>query len=494
VDSKRAHTGIGGLDEILRGGLPRNRVYLIEGLSGTGKTTLALQFLLQGIKDGERGLYVPLSETLDEVQEVAVSHGWDISGLDIFELSGAQNLTSSDNQNSIFRTSNIELTETETILFAQIEASQPDRLVIDSLSEVQLLAVEPWVFRLHLLRLKQFLAARGIMALFLDDLSIIDARSQPQSIVHGVIRLTYEIPEYGSFRRRLCVKKLRGVPFIEGDHDMAIRHDGMEVYPRLVAADLGQPVTPDYTITSGISELDELLGGGLDRGTTNLIIGPAGVGKSTAAMQFALHAADQGLRVELYIFDERVETMLRRWDGLGRDIRPYLERSAITMRHVDPAELTAGEFACRVRRVVEEDGVKVLIIDSLTGYQQAMVGERTLMLQLHELQTYLGNHGVTTILVNAQHGLFVTSPAAHVDVSYLADTVLLLRCYEFRGTIRKALSVFKRRTGRHQTAIRDFEIGPGGIIVGRPRAEFQEVLAGSPTYISAENSYGSGAP
>ena len=330
-----------------------------------------------------------------------------------------------------------------------------------------------------MLRLKQFLAPRDVTALLLDDLAIDDSRSQPQSIVHGVISLTVAIPEYGSFRRRICIQKLRGVSFVEGEHDLAMRADGMEIYPRLIAAELALSPPQDMTITSGVASFDELLGGGLDSGTTNLIIGPAGVGKSTAAMQFALHAADQGIRSKVYLFDERIETMLRRWDGLGRDVRTYVARDLIKVQHVDPAELTAGEFACSVRKAVEKDDTKLLVIDSLTGYQQAMVGDRTLMLQLHELQTYLGNRGITTIIVNAQHGLSLPSPSAHLDVSYLADTVLLLRYYEFRGVIQKAVSVFKRRTGRHETAIRAFDMGQGGICVGSQVMNFQEIPAGA---------------
>lgn len=490
MTARRASTGIVGLDEILRGGLPRNRTYLVQGQPGTGKTTLALQFLLRGLADGESGLYVSLSETQEEIQELADAHGWDLSGIDVLELTAIQQLTCRENQNTVFHTSSVELSETETLLCQRIAECRPLRVVIDSLSELHMLAVEPWVDRLQLLRLKQFFTTQGVTTLLLDDLGQEEVRSQPRSIVHGVITLMSEVPDYGSFRRRLRVHKLRGVPFMEGDHDMAIRTGGMEVYPRLIAAELGNAPAFSGSVTSGIAELDILLGGQLDRGTTNLIIGPAGVGKSTLAAQFALHGVDQGARAILYLFDERVETVIRRWAGLGRDIRPCLEHG-LMVRHVDPAELTAGAFAADVRRAIEQEEVSILIIDSLTGYQQAMVGERALMLQLHEMQTFLGNQGVTTIIVNAQHGLS-TPPSSDVDISYLSDTVILLRYYEFRGTIRKALSVFKRRTGYHEASIRDLEIGASGIKVGHPLTDFRGVLTGSPVYIASEMPFGAG--
>jgi circadian clock protein KaiC len=489
MNDRIATTGIAGLDEILRGGLPRNRVYLVQGRPGTGKTTLALQFLLRGARDGERCLYVSLSESLDEVQEVARSHGWDLSAIDVLELSAAEQLIKRENQNSVFRTSSVELSETEALISERIAATRPQRVVIDSLAEVHLLAAEPWIYRLQLLRLKQSLAGIGATAMLLDDLALSDAAAQPSSVVHGSISLSYEAPEYGSFRRRLRVDKMRGVPFLEGEHDLAIRTGGLKVYPRLVAAELGHPGTDGRLIRSGVAELDEVLGGGMDAGTTNLIIGPAGVGKSTVAMRFAINTADLGGRAAVYMFDERVDTMVRRWKGLGCDLEPYLAGETIALRHIDPAELTAGELAFDIRRAVEGAGVSLVIIDSLAGYQQAMVGERAMVLQMHELQTYLGNHGVTTIVVNAQHGLFA-SPTANLDISYLADTVLLLRYYEFMGTIRKALSVFKRRTGQHEPSIRDLEFRPQGIFVGRPLTEFQGILTGSPIYKSASMPFG----
>ncbi|MBC7950309.1 MAG: AAA family ATPase [Rhodospirillaceae bacterium] len=490
MNSNLAPTGIDGLDDILRGGLPRGRIYLIRGEPGTGKTTLALQFLRQGAKDGERGLYFAQSESVDEIEGTAASHDWDLSGIDIFSLDSAQQLVSRENQNSVFRTATVELTETESLLYQRIKASSPDRVVIDSMSEFRLLAAEPWVYRLQLLRLKTFFASQGVTALLLDSSE--GFASEPENLVHGVISLTYEISDFGHSRRKLSVRKMRQTAFMEGNHDIDIRSDGLWVFPRLIAAEMGHSATLSPVLPSGVKGLDELVGGGLDAGSTILIIGPAGVGKSTISMQFGIHAAEQGMKVQAFVFEEREDIMLQRWASLGYDLRPHLERKTISMRHLDPAELSAGEFARQVRIAVEEEGAKLLIIDSLTGYQQAMSDERTLMLQLHELQTYLGNHGVTTIIVDTQHGVFTASSAAAPNISYLADTVLLLRYYEFRGAIRKAVSALKRRAGRHETTIRDYEMGPTGLTVGRALTEFSGVLSGSPVYLSTDSPFRDG--
>lgn len=487
-ESKSApvRTGARGLDEILRGGLPRGRVYLLYGTPGSGKTTLALQFLRQGVSEGERVLYVPMSESVEEVRGVAASHGWDLSGVDMVELAANPQILSEAADQTIFRPSDVELTETFHRLVAHIEASRPHRLVVDSMAEFRLLAGDGWSFRLQLLRLKHYLASQQCTTLLLDTPSPSDDGMHLESLVHGVLRVEFVSPEYGPFRRKLRVQKMRGVGFVEGDHDLRIVKGGLEVYPRLVAAELHEAAeATDPGVGSGVEDLDTILGGGLDRGSTNLVIGPTGVGKSILSMQYAIQAARRGEKVNVYLFDERVETVLHRSRGLGHDLRPYIDQGLLRLRQIDPAELSAGEFSFRVREAVETHGVGLLVIDSLNGYENAMVAERSLQLQMHELQIYLGQHGVTTILAYGQHGLFQTT-GLHVDISYLTDTVILLRYYEFHGSVRRALSVFKRRASAHEATIRDYKIGCGGIFIGRPLTEFQGVLTGNPTYTAGE--------
>lgn len=482
VSPSKARTGIRGLDEILRGGLPRNRVYLLDGLPGSGKTSLAMMFLLEGLAEGERCLYITMSESLDEIIEVGNSHGWDLSRLDIFDVGAVDHILAADTQNTVFETSSVELGEAIALLIRKVEACRPNRVVIDSVSELHLLSGEPWIYRLHLLRLKQILFDHRVTTLIVNDGGLGNDGHDLRGIVHGVISVGFFQYGQGAIRRSLCVHKLRGVPFMEGEHDLRVVPGGVEVFPRLVAVDPKWRERSVVVLSTGVKELDDILGGGLDEGTTNLVIGPVGVGKSTIAMQFALHAVESGERVGVYLFDEHLETVVRRWDGLGRNIRPMINQRLLDIRDINPAQVTAGEFANEVRRAVEDDKAKVIVIDSLSAYQNAMMGKWATLLQFHELQLYLAKWGVVTVIVHCHGGLVLPMLGENFELSYLADTMVLLRYYEYKGAVRRALSVFKRRTGRHETTIRDFEIGPRGLVIGPPLTGFQGVLTGNLVY------------
>ncbi len=482
-------TGIEGLDNILEGGFPANRIYLVEGDPGTGKTTLALQFLLEGVRRGEPGLYVTLSETKEELLSVAESHGWSLDGFTIYELLPTASSLNPESQYTIFHPSEIELGETTNAVLEEVERIKPRRVVFDSLSEMRLLAHDPLRFRRQILALKQYFAGQKSTVLLLDD-KVADGRElQVQSIAHGVVALEHLAVEYGAERRRLRVVKLRGARFRGGYHDFNIETGGVVVFPRLVAAEHRQKFDKE-SVTSGVRELDALVGGGLDRGTSTLIIGPAGSGKSTLASQFAASAAERGERSAVFIFDEIRETYIGRAAGIGTDMQGYVDDGRITLQQVDPAELTPGEFAHSVRRCVDRDGARVVIIDSLNGYLNAMPEERFLTIQMHELLTYLNQQGVVTLILMAQHGFLGSAMATPVDVSYLADTVLMLRYFEAGGEIRRALSVVKKRTGRHERAIRELEISSAGIHVGEPLTDFQGVMTGVPLYSGTKNATG----
>src|SRR6185437_1419328 len=476
----RLATGNPGLDDILEGGFPAQRLYLVEGEPGTGKTTLALQFLMEGARKGESVLYVTLSETREELEAVATSHGWSLHGIDIYEVVTPAEMLKPETQYTIFHPAEIELGETTTALLKEIERTGATRVVIDSLSEMRLLAREPLRFRRQILALKQYLAGRDGTVLLLDD-KIMGSDLQIHSIVHGVVSLEHLAVEYGAERRRLRVTKLRGSRFRGGYHDFNIVTGGLIVFPRLVAAEHRLGFLKE-SVSSGIDALDNLLGGGLDRGTSTLVLGPAGSGKSTIAAQFAAAAAGRGERAAAFIFDELRETFIARAEGVGTPIRKLVNKSLITIQQVDPAELSPGEFAHVVRQSVDEDGARVVLIDSLNGYLNAMPEERFLSVQMHELLTYLNQQGVVTILVMAQHGFLGSSMASPVDVSYLADTVLLLRYFEAEGAIHRALSVVKKRTGKHELTIRELEVKSTGIRVGEPLAKFRGVLTGIPVY------------
>lgn len=476
-------TGITGLDDILGGGLTPNRVYLIEGDPGSGKTTLSLQYLLEGIRRKEAAVYVTLSETKQELLAVAASHGWSLEGLEIIELVAQEKELELDNQYTMFQPAEIQLGETTKAILSEVERVKPKRVAIDSLSELRLLAQNSLRYRRQILALKQYFAGRDCTVLLLDDKTSEVHDLQLQSIAHGVISLEHLSPEYGAERRRLRVTKLRGHRFRGGFHDFNITAGGLEVFPRLIAAEHVEPRL-SKTLTGNVKGLDELLGGGMDFGTSTLLVGPAGSGKSSVAINYAIASATQGQRAALYIFDERIEILLKRVTGLGMNLQPQIDSGLITIQPIDPAELSPGEFAHIVRKAVDgADGhppAKVVIIDSLNGYMHAMPEERFLTVQMHELLTYLGHKGVVTFLVLAQHGMLgnMQSP---VDTTYLADTVILFRYFESEGQVRQAISVVKKRSGKHERAIRELKLD-GQIVVGEPLTNFQGVLTGTPQY------------
>ena len=475
----RLATGIEGLDDILEGGFPANRIYLVEGEPGTGKTTLALQFLMEGALRDEAGLYIT-SETKEELHAVARSHGWNLDGFDIHEVVPPAESLKPETQYTIFHPAEIELGETTSAILKQFERSQPKRVVIDSLSEMRLLAREPLRFRRQVLALKQYLAGNRSTVLLLDD-KVGGRDLQIHSIVHGVVSLDHLAVEYGAERRRLRVTKLRASKFRGGYHDFTIVTGGLRVFPRLVAAEHRSGFAAG-SATSNIEALDRLLGGGLDRGTSTLMLGPAGCGKSTLAAQFAAAGAGRGERTSAFIFDELRETFIGRAAGVGTDMSKFVKKGLIKIQQVDPAELSPGEFAAAVRQAVNDDGARIIIIDSLNGYLNAMPQERFLSVQMHELLSYLNQQGVVTILVMAEHGFLGSSMITPVDVSYLADTVLMLRYFEAHGAIHRALLVIKKRTGRHEHTIRQLDISSAGLRLGEPLSAFRGVLTGVPLF------------
>ena len=478
----RATTGIAGLDEVLGGGFTPNRLYLIEGVPGSGKTTMALQFLLEGVRRGEPVLYVTLSETEEELRGVSASHGWSLDGITVRELVPSEDSLQPDEQYTMFHPSEVELSETTKAVLAHVERIKPSRVVFDSLSELRLLAGSALRYRRQILALKQFFSGRRCTVLLLDDLTSTNHDLQVQSIAHGVVRLEQLYPEYGAERRRLMVLKYRGVRFRGGYHDYSIQTGGIELYPR-IAVGVRPPAATMATVEklgSGIAEMDALLGGGIERGTSTLIIGAAGTGKSTLASQFVAAAARRGQRSALFIFDESANTLLTRAAGLGIDLREHLATGCVKLRQVDPAELSPGEFTQAIRRAVDDVNASIVVIDSLNGYLNAMPGERFLIMQLHELLTYLGDAGVATILIAAHHGL-IGQMITPVDASYLADAVILMRYFEMQGEIRQAISVVKKRGGAHERTIREFRLQNGGINLGPPLRNFHGVLTGVPS-------------
>ena len=477
-----AATGVEGLDKVLRGGLPRNRLYLVEGNPGTGKTTLALQFLLEGMRHGEKGLYVTLSETKEELYGVAKSHGWSLDGLTIFDLAVPEGVLPEDGQYTLYHPSEVELGETTRAMFDEIERVRPRRVVFDSLSEMRLLARDPLRYRRQILALKQFFIGRQSTVLLLDDHTSQESDNQLESLAHGVLMLEHRSPMYGGPRRHINVLKLRGVNYVGGYHDFNIQTGGMVVFPRLIASD-HQKTFAREILSSGLANLDSLTGGGLDSGTATLIMGPAGTGKSTLASQYAVAAAERGQKAAIYIFDEGRSTLLARSSGLGINLARQMEAGRCTIRQIDPAEISSGEFSDLVCRSVENDGAKVVVIDSLNGYLQAMPEENFLTVHMHEVLAYLNQQGIVTILIVAQHGLFGSNMPPPVDLSYLADTVLLLRYFESSGRVRKAISVVKKRTSGHEDSIREFRLTSNGIEVGDALSNFEGILTGLPRYI-----------
>ncbi len=476
----RCTTGTEGLDDILGGGLPRHRSYLIQGDPGVGKTTLAMRFLLEGQQAGETGLYITLSETKEELEEVAASHGWNLNEIHLFELSAMEEKLQGETENTFFHPSEVELNRTTAALLAEVERVKPARLVFDSLSEMRLLAETPLRYRRQILQLKQFFAGRKCTVLMLDDRSAGSRDLQIESIAHGVITLSRSSPEYGISRRQVNVQKIRGVSFREGNHDFVIQRGGLVIFPRLIAAEHHLQFKREI-FSSGIRELDTLLGGGVDRGTSNMFMGPPGTGKSTLAIQFALVAAKRGEKSLFFCFDETIGTLIGRATKLGMNLKPHLRSGLIKVEQVDPAEISPGELTWRIRRAVNEEGTRMVIIDSINGYLNAMPDERHLNLQLHELLAFLNQQGIITIMVLAQQGLVGLMQSA-VDLTYLADTVLLSRYYEARGMVKQALSVIKKRSGNHERTIRDVRIGKGGIQIGKPLNDLHGVLTGIPSF------------
>jgi circadian clock protein KaiC len=478
--SPHVTTGIAGLDEILGGGLPRSHLYLIHGETGTGKTTLGLQFLLEGVRQGESGLYFTLAETALELQQVAVSHGWSLEESLIYELSVTA-LAQTEVQQTIFPPSEIELDELVKTIIQQLHYRQPQRVVFDPVSELRLLAASPLRYRRQILLLRQHLVALGCTTLLLsDELTGTDDRP-PLSLVHGLIMLKRTVPIYGPVRRSLEVTKLRSISYLEGDHDFCLRTGGLEVYPRLQVSPNRGPINWE-TLSSGVSELDMLLGGGLETGTACLISGQAGTGKTTIALLYAYAAAHQGQSVAIYLFDERIDTWLHRVRRLGLDMPALIEQGVVHLHQINTGDISPGKFAYQVRQLVEQHKIKVLVMDSLTGYLQTMIQEDLLMLQMHELLTYLGQQGVLSLLVVTQHGLLDLNAREPLDLSYLTDTVLVLRHFEAEGAIHHAVSVLKKRHGIHEGTVREFRITANGIQVGPPLTAFSGVLAGIPRY------------
>ena len=475
-----AATGIEGLDDILCGGLRPNRLYLVEGVPGSGKTTLSLQFLQEGVRAGEAVLYITLSETREELEEVAASHGWTLDGITIRELVPSESALLPDEQYTMFHPADVELSETTKTILADVERIKPSRVVFDSLSELRLLAGNPLRYRRQILALKQFFAGRQCTVMLLDDLTSTDRDLQVQSIAHGVLLLEQLNPEYGAERRRMRVVKLRGVRFRGGFHDYTILPGGLRVFPRLVAAEHRQNKALTR-LSSGLQPLDNLLGGGIEKGTSTIIVGPPGTGKSTLSAQFAAAAAERGEHSALFIFDESRTTLVSRAAGLGIPLSKHIEAGLITVQQVDPAELSPGEFVHAVRHAVDKFKASIIVLDSLNGYLAAMPNEKFLVIQLHELLTYLGQCGVATIMVGAHQGLIGMQMNSPVDASYLADAVLLLRYFEDRGRIRQAISVIKKRGGEHERTIREFNLRDGKVEIGEPLHSFRGVLSGIPT-------------
>jgi circadian clock protein KaiC len=473
-------TGVEGLDDVLGGGLRPNRLYLMEGAPGSGKTTLSLQFLREGAQRGEAVLYVTLSETMEELQEVADSHRWSLENITVRELVPSESSLQPEEQYTMFHPADVELSETTKTILADVERVKPARIVFDSLSELRLLAGSPLRYRRQILALKQFFAGRKCTVMLLDDLTTTERDLQVQSIAHGVVLLEQVNPEYGAERRRLRVIKYRGVKFRGGYHDFNILRGGLQVFPRLVAAEHRQ-TRPLSQLSSSLPPLDTLLGGGIEQGTSTMIVGPPGTGKSTIAAQFAAAAASRGEHTAFFIFDESRSTLISRAAGLGIPLEEHIEAGRISVQQVDPAELSPGEFVDAVCKAVEQQHAKIVIIDSLNGYLAAMPNERFLVIQLHELLSYLGQSGVATLLIGAHQGLIGMQMHGPVDASYLADAVLLLRYFEDRGSIRQAISVVKKRGGEHERTIREFSLQKEGIQIGEPLKGFRGILTGVPT-------------
>lgn len=473
MDEKICSTGLTELDTFLKGGLPRKRLYLVQGEPGAGKTTLALQFLMEGVRAQERCLYIALSETKDELTQVTDSHGWALETIAVLDLADVQHLVAPEEQSTVFHASEVDLQATTQVILKEVERIKPHRIVLDSLTEMRLLSESPLRFRRQMLALKQLFAGIGCTTLLLDDVKEAASDVQTESIAHGVIRLNVLPDSYGKIRRQLRVTKMRGINFRQGSHDYVIATGGLVLFPRLVATEHRRDYNRDV-ITTGMADLDRLLGGGLQPGTSTLVAGPAGAGKTTLCFQLASAMAQQGRNVVGYVFDENLDVLLERAGALGRAIQQQNRSGHLRLEQINPAEISPGEFATRIRRAVEQDDASVIVLDSLNGYLKAMPDEDHLALQLHELRTYLGQQGVITLLVLSLPG-GVGAVSSPVDISYLADAVIVLRFYEAAGEIKKAITMLKKRTGPHETAIREFQIDTDGIRLGQPLRHIQGV-------------------
>lgn len=481
----KAPTGIEGLDDILEGGFARGHMYLVEGSPGTGKTTLSMQFLLEGAKVGERGLYVTLSESTRELIEGLGSHGWKLGELtSIFELAPPESFYDDNNRQTLLYSSDLELGETIKRIFEAVDAAKPSLVVLDSLAEIRLLAESSLRYRRQVLALKHFISRQGATVLMLDDLTAEQSDKTLHSSAHGVLRLEELAPEYGAQRRRLRVIKYRAQSFRGGFHDFVIEKGGLQVFPRLVAAE-HRAGFERTRLSSGKPGLDALLGGGIEAGSSTLVLGPAGSGKSLLSLHFAMAAIERGERSALFIFDEELGLLFERAKGLGFNLEDAVKDGNLFVEQQDAAELSPGEFTHKVRRIVDGEKIRTVVIDSLNGYQSAMPEEHYLVLHMHELLQYLNRQGATTFLTVAQHGL-VGEMKSPVDVTYLADTVVLLRYFEVAGHVRRAISIVKKRTGKHESTIREFKISKVGIDVGAPLDQFQGVLRGVPTFIGTD--------
>lgn len=480
-------TGISGLDEVLLGGVPGRRLYVVEGRPGSGKTTLALQFLREGVRLGQRVLYVTLSETLEELSDVATSHHWTLDGIDLLELESLSDRFKRGSDYTVFHPSDVELEDTVARIRREVERLNPDRVALDSVSELKILSQTSARYRREILGLKQFFAGRKCTVLVLDDCTTGDNEQQLQSIAHGVLRMDRESREYGTTKRQMQVVKMRGVAFQDGRHDFVIKSGGIEVFPRICTAASDTVIGRQGPAESGSVQMDTLLGGGLDRGASTLLIGPAGCGKTTLCSQYLIAALQRGEQVVCYQFEESRQTFLQRSSGFGMEFEQYIASGKFELIPVDVAELSPGEFASRVRQAVEERNASFVVIDSLNGYLNGMPSEQFLLIHIRELLSYLGQKGVVTLMTLAQHGMLGSGMQTPVDVSFLADTVILLRFFEAVGQVRQAISVVKKRRGAHERTLREMKLGPGGVQIGEVLQEFEGVLTGVPRFRGKQN-------